>query len=666
MKIQINRTQTFLIAGIAILGVLFTGCGNKEEESSAEFPTYDNTEEVSAYYAENSEFFRFKSIDDLPSSLNWEDGNQLPDIGSPDAKKGGTAYGRLLDFPRTLRIIGPDSNGSFRPFILDDSVMNFAKRHPNITNTRDIGFHYFPGVAEKWAVDMKEKTVYVRIDPNAKWSDGEPITTDDVSFMFYFYQSPHHKQIWYHDWYGFGINYENLTIYDDQTFSIKLVERRPDLLSRVLELNPMPRHFFSEYGEDYIDRYQWRFVPTSGAYYVRDEDIKKGRSIALTRNDDWWAKDRKFWKNRYNYDKVVLSVVRDTPKALEMFLKGELDVFSLSLAEYWYEKVSDDNEAVQSGYIKKATFYNQYPRPTYGLWMNQSKPLLDSNDIRVGLNFATNWQKICDEYFRGDATRMRTTADGFGDFTHPTLQPRPYNTDKALEAFAKAGFTERGPDGILVNEEGQRLSITISTGYKHFQDLLTILKEEAAKAGLEYNLQVLDGTAGWKLVQEKNHEIHFSAFGVGPEMFPRYKETYHSSRAYDKAFNDDGSVNPNRQPKSQTNNLQVIANRELDGMIEQYDNSEDLDEMLDLSRRMEELLFEDASFIPGFVLPTYRVGYWRWRHYPDDFNVKLSSRPGEYWVGWMDEAEKKETLDARKRGQAFTPSIEVYDQYKED
>ena len=59
---------------------------------------------------------------------------------------------------------------------------------------------------------------------------------------------------------------------------------------------------------------------------------------------------------------------------------------------------------------------------------------------------------------------------------------RPFNIDKALEEFAKAGFSNRGPDGILVNAEGQRLSFTLSTGYRTFQDMLTILKEEAAKA----------------------------------------------------------------------------------------------------------------------------------------------------------------------------------------
>ena len=112
---------------------------------------------------------------------------------------------------------------------------------------------------------------------------------------------------------------------------------------------------------------------------------------------------------------------------------------------------------------------------------------------------------------------------------------------------------------MLVNSQGQRLSFTLSSGYQSMQDVLTILREEALKAGLEFRIEVLDGTASWKKVQEKQHDIHFSAFGAFLEMYPRYWEHYHSDNAYDQAFLEDGSVNPERQVKTQTNNLETFA-----------------------------------------------------------------------------------------------------------
>ena len=132
---------------------------------------------------DDPDLITFATIDDLPTDLVWEDGSDLPDIGSPNATKGGTMYGALADFPRTLRLFGPDSNGSFRPWILDDTRMGLANRHPNDTSIDANGnFRYFPGVAEAWAVDTQKATVYIRLNPAARFSDGEPVTTDDMMF----------------------------------------------------------------------------------------------------------------------------------------------------------------------------------------------------------------------------------------------------------------------------------------------------------------------------------------------------------------------------------------------------------------------------------------------------------------------------------------------------
>ena len=341
-------------------------------------------------------------------------------------------------------------------------------------------------------------------------------------------------------------------------------------------------------------------------------------------------------------------------------------LFGLGLPEYFYEKLPATDPLVAGGYVQRAVFYNQIPRPTYGLWINSGRPLLDNQDIRVGINFATNWDKVIAEYFRGDYFRMRTTADGYGEFTHPTLKARPFDVEAALAHFAKAGFVKRGPDGILVNDAGERLSFTLSTGYEPLKDTLTILREEALKARLEFRLEVLDSTASWKKVQEKQHDIHFSAFNVSPEMYPRYWETYHSVNAYDVPWLADGSPNPDRKFKPQTNNLQSIANAELDKLIEAYRASDDVAQMQALAFQMEEILFEDGSFVPGYVVPFMRGAYWRWVKWPEDFNVKLATSLTEYFLFWIDDGVREETLKARKAGEQF-PVVDVsFDQYRDE
>jgi microcin C transport system substrate-binding protein len=319
---------------------------------------------------------------------------------------------------------------------------------------------------------------------------------------------------------------------------------------------------------------------------------------------------------------------------------------------------------VQSGLVQKNKFFNDTPRPTFGLWMNTSRPLLDNRDVRVGIQYATNWQLVIDKFARGDWQRMQTSSDGYGEFTHPTLRSRPFSIEKALESFAKAGFTTRGPDGVLVNAKGERLSFQLTTGYEALKDIPTIMREEALKAGVEFRIEVLDQTTAFKKVQEKQHDISFTAFSVSAEMYPRYWEDSHSANAYDKAFLPDGTVNPERKLKTQTNNLTSMANYALDQKIIAYDRSSSAEEMKKLAFEMEEMLFEEAAFSPGQVVPFMRVGNWRWIGFPEDYHVKLGKSFTEYMLFWVDEDKKKETLDARRTGATFPPVIRTYDQYK--
>ena len=452
MKVILSN---LMLAGLVIV---LAGCGEAdsdrvETKPAAEVATAGIDAEVEAFYAANPDFFGFKTLADLPPDLVWTSNDHLAEIGSPDAKKGGTQYGALQDFPQTLRAVGPDANGSFRTYLVDDVGMTLAHKHPGT-------LELFPGLAESWSVDWDSQTVYIKLDPAATWSDGQPITAADYQFMFWFYRSPYIMEPWYNNYYS--TTYTNITRFDDHTISITMAERKPDLDERGLLLNPIPRHFYREMGDDFVERYQWKFAPTTGPYVIRDEDIRKGRSIALTRNKDWWARDKKHWRYRYNPDRIQFSVIRDTPKMFEAFKRGDIDQFGLGLAEYWYEKLPDTDPDVQAGYIHKNTFYNQRPRPPFGLWINTAQPLLDNRDIRIGINHAINWDLVIEKFFRGDNKRLNTAIDGFGEYSHPTLKAREFDIAKAQEYFARAGFSRRGADGILVNEAGTKLARSAS------------------------------------------------------------------------------------------------------------------------------------------------------------------------------------------------------------
>jgi microcin C transport system substrate-binding protein len=670
-----NRLSPWIIAAAAIASSFLNGCSKKNGETpspaatSAAAPTsaaaaFPGMEaDLQRTLKEQSSFYIFKTPADFEKDtqgLKWEDGSDLPSYADPAAKKGGTLNLYIPDFPGTFRTIGPDSNGSFRSFLLDYDLLALVRVYP------DAPGRIAPELATSWAVDPKSATVYFRLDPDARWSDGVPFTTEDLVFNWYLFRSPVLNDPWLNDYYT--KTYRSITVYDAHTFATTLKELRPDIVARAADASMampvLPKHFFKDFGPDWVQKYNWRIAPTTGAYTIRDEDVKRTTSITLTHVKDWWAADKPFARGRFNPDRIRLTVIRDPNKAFEAFVHGDLDVFPLTTQE-WYDKLPNDSPSVASGSTVKAIFYNQIPPPDIGLWINTAKPPLDNINVRLGIFSATNMELICKQYLRGNGQVQKTYSNGYGWDINPALNPRPFDPAKAREYFARAGFTQQGADGILATPQGQRLSFTITTTHREFQDVLVILKQEALKAGLEFNVETLDETTGWEKEQEKKHDIALEAFNRGVEMFPRYWDNFSGENAYDVPYLADGSPNPARKLKTSTNNLFSLADYGLDQMIVPYDKTRTMDEVREQAAKIEQRIYDDAVWVNGWKLPFYRVGYRPWIKWPADFNPMQSMDFIQFWLMWIDQDEQKSDLEAKSQGRALPPQILTFNKYKE-
>ena len=639
-----------------VFALLHAGCAPPSDER---FPPYDNAAEAAAFYQSKPEFFRTFSLTDLPQDLKWETGMDLPEIGSEEAVKGGTLRWFFASFPPCLRHFGPDSNSSFRGEHYDDitltqmGTVTSGGSHPNFPG------QYIPGVCDRWAVAADRKTVFYHIDPAARFSNGHAVTTADFFMTFYVRLSPYAQ-----DPYGqnyFSTKFAGIDRYDDLTFAVRLPDPRPDPLY-FSQVPPMDHIHYQEFGPDFAQRYQWREEPTTGAYTILPEDVKIGSSITMRRVKDWWAKDRKYYKNRYNVDAIQFEVIQNPEKAFEAFLAGRLDFYHTYLDRQpvnWNEKL--DNEAFQSGWIGRAQFYNDYPRPSQGLYLNNSKPLLNDIRIRRGLQHSMNMQRVIDVELKGEMDRMRTQNDGYGRFTHPTLQPAVFSRELATAAFTEAGFTARAPDGIFQNPAtGQRLSFELGVRSRPQEQRYALrLKEEALKCGVELRIEALDPTAQFKKVLQKQHEIALAGWVHSPP-FPTYWEGFHSANAYEKEKNPDGS----RKVKTNTNNITVTANPEMDILIDQHEKAQTLDELQSLGYRIEEMINAEASFVPGWATPWHRTAHWHWVRWPVDFNVRTSETPAQAHVHWIDETLRRETREAMTTGRTFPVQDLNFDQYR--
>lgn len=584
------------------------------------------------YYAEHKEFFRFATPAELPKDLTWHDGSGQKEFADPRALRGGILRQFTPSTPPTLRRVGPNANNGFRGELYDNNDFGLLSSHPNSDEP-------IPALATSWAMSADGMTAYFKLDPNAKFTDGQPITADDYFFAFYFYRSPWINAEWYVDYYT--REWSGITKFDHYTIAVKAPRKRPMQLENLGELRPIPRNFFKDFGPTYEKTYNDRFQPTTGPYYVTKEGFQREKSVTLTRVKDWWGDHRKYYRYRYNPDTIEFTVIREIDSAYESLLAGEIDFMPIGMPRYWYG--TNEKKAYLDGYVTKVQFFNDIPRPPYGLYINTQRPLLNDRNIRIGLQHATDFQRVIEGFYRGDYERLNQFSEGLGKYTDPTIRARLFSPELARAAFAKAGFTQTGPDGILMNTAGERLSFRLTFDTSDRRKYLATLVESARRCGLEYRPETLEHTTMYRKVMEKNHDIVFWAWSVSGRL-PALWESHHGDNAVDKLA--DGR----KVPKRQTNNITGIDDPELSALIDKFRAATEEPDMIKLSHQMQQRIHDNADFIPGFRVPGYRLAHWGWVKFPEGFDVRSAEDPQSYGLFWLVPSERDKDLKDFRAG----------------
>lgn len=564
---------------------------------------------------------------DLPKNLVWEDGLDQPTYASENSKKGGTFKTSLLSFPLTLRTVGPDANGGFRKPLLDNQYP-LTDYHPNTGKV-------IPLIAEKWAYGSDNKTLYFKINPKARWSDGKEVTADDFLFTLDYFRSKHIVAPWYNEYYSKDI--EEVIKFDKYTIAIVgHNQKSKNQLHSYYSLIPIPKHFYKKMEKGFVKKYNWKIVPNTGAYQI--SEVKKGKSITFKRKKNWWGESNKYLKNRFNVDKVKYTVIRDLDVTYQHFKKHKVEVISVTFPSYWHSKAK--GPLFDNGYITKLWFYNDRPRPVYGMYLNQDLKIFKDKNVRLGLQHSFNFEKVLKTILRNDYQRLQNNTTGFDFYDNKNIKARKFDLKLADKYFKKSGWGKRGNDGIRV-KNGKRLSLTITHGAAPHADRLVIFKEEAKKAGVELIIKQLDGAASFKAMLDKQHQIAYT--GWGATDIPQYWGQWHSQFAH----------------KKQTNNFSNTDDKKLDILLKDYKTSFDEKIRAKIAHKIQQRVHDNAAFIPTWLVPYIRQAYWNWLKLPKVPGTKKSDTLFDPFVAtygglfWIDKDAKKEILAAKKKNKKF-------------
>ena len=540
----------------------------------------------------------------------WQTNTEFDFIGDPHAVKGGIFRQYMIDFPGTLRTEGPDTTAwnSRVSGLVYEPLLNL---HPTT-------LEYTPAIATHWQISEDKLTYRYRIDPNARWSDGQPVTAQDVVATWGFLmdpglQAPMQRLVWE--------KFEQPIA--ESKYIVRVTSKKMNwrnFLYFSASLALFPAHLLKEIdGETYLRDYNFKLLPGTGPYLIHEEDVDKGKSVTLRRRKDYWAENYRRNVGLNSFEVIRDIVVRDQNLAFEMFKRGDLNYYYVSRAQMWVEEL--DFERVQRGLIQKRKIFNNNPNGVNGLAFNTRKAPFNDIRVRRALTLLFNRELMIEKLFYNEYFPQNSYYAG-SVYENAENPKNHYNPQEALRLLAETGWKDRDSQGRLV-QNGRPLNLELLYATKTSETYLTVFQEDLRKVGISLNLRLVTFATLIKLLDERKFDMVSIAFtGL---VFPNPETSYHSSLA----------------DLNNTNNITGIKNQRIDEICDAYDGMFEVSERIAAIREIDGILASQYLYILQWYGPYQRIAYWNKFGHP----LGYMSRIGDYRdlpsLWWVDPAREQ-------------------------
>ncbi|MGA7717551.1 MAG: extracellular solute-binding protein [Bradyrhizobium sp.] len=355
---------------------------------------------------------------------------------NPDAPKGGRLVQGILGTFDSLNplIVRGLAVQQMRGFVVE-SLMERGNDEP---------FTLYGLLARTVETDDARSYVTFRLDPRARFSDGQPVTADDVLFSWALLRDkgrPNHRQ--YYSKVAKAEALDPLTV----RFDFGGVGDRE--LPLILGLMPvLPRR-----AVDPATFEETSMTTPIGSGPYRVTHVNPGVSVTLTRNPDYWGRDLPVNRGLWNFNEIRLDFYREANGYFEAFKRGLYDFRVESEPLHWHDGY--DFPAVRSGEVIRDTIKTGMPQPSEFLVFNTRRPVFSDIRVRQALTLLFDFEWINRNYFFGLYGRSASFFAG----SELSAYGRP--TDEQELAFLKP-FAARIPPNIL--DGSYRLPVTDGSG----------------------------------------------------------------------------------------------------------------------------------------------------------------------------------------------------------
>ena len=430
-----------------------------------------------------------------------------------------------------------------------------------------------PRLATHWEISPDGLVMKFHLRRGATFSDGHPVTADDVIFSYDLVRNPAYDASRTR---AYLTKLKDVKKIDDHTVEFTFSEyyyQNFDYAAGV-DVPVLPKHFYSKFTPTEFNE-KTGLLMGSGPYKLQSPDgWTPGQPIELVRNERYWGVPPTF-------DRIVFREIDND--ATEMVVFGNQEIDQVHCSPDTFKRMSEDEKltAVGTGIAYQSPFRGY----TYTGW-NQSRTrngrkeptLFADKRVRLAMTLLLDRQRICDEIMYGLATvASGPFALGTGQID-PGVTPWPFDVERGRSLLREAGFEDRNGDGVIESPDGRpfRFQLTYPSGNAAWDKVALFMKDSYAKAGIVCEPDRID----WPVLVNRLNSHDFDAICLGwsttPESDPY--QVFHSSQIKDG------------------DNRTSYASAELDAAIEKARTTVDKAERMKGWHAVHRILHEDQPY----------------------------------------------------------------------
>jgi peptide/nickel transport system substrate-binding protein len=450
-----------------------------------------------------------------------------------------------------------------------------------------------PLLAESYEISKDALQITMRIRSDVHFSDGHPITADDITFSYKTIMDPNVDAAQLRNYYN---NLKEVVKIDGRT--VKFIFDKPYFksLEIVGDIPILPEHLYK-----FTDASQFnnrRSNPVgSGPYVFERWDM--GREIVLTRNENYWGA-------KPHIKKIVFRIITNEVAELQALRSHETD-FMRPRSEQ-YAGVSADGQFVKE--FKCLSFWIPQEGYTYIGW-NQDLSFFKERKVRLAMTHLVDREEINKHLLKGLGRIVTGPFYILGPQYDPNIQPWPYDPNKARQLLDEAGWIDHDGDGIR-DKNGTPFKFKFMTvsGSPLYEQLARLLKDSFAQVGIDLNPDPYE----WSVFSERLHTRAFEAVTLswGGTVQDDPYQIWHSSQIGNRGSNYVG-----------------FRNAKADAIIEEARATMDEEKRNEFYHQLDRILHEEQPYTFLFTRPSLELLDNRFE------NVvvhKLGLNPHEWYV----------------------------------